>query len=249
MNNIETFTSSINTTIKTQLNANTVISSSAQLTTEFDSRYLNTNGDGVISGSSQVQYNSISGVPTGLISGSSQVSYTGLSNIPSGIVSGSSQIQLNGITGTTFASSAFIFPSDLTVSGSLIMQRGREKTTVSATAATGSINYDVLTQSVVYYTTNSTGNWTLNIRGDASTTLNNSMNTGETLTIVFMATNGATAYRQTGFQIDGSNVTPKWLGGTAPSAGSANSIDVYTISIVKTGSATFTVFESFAKYT
>jgi hypothetical protein len=52
--NLETFTSSINTTIKTKLDADGVISSSAQLTTTFDSRYLNTDGDSVVSGSSQI---------------------------------------------------------------------------------------------------------------------------------------------------------------------------------------------------
>jgi hypothetical protein len=39
-----------------------------------------------------------------------------------------------------------------------------ETATVSATAATGTIAYDVTTQSVVYYTTNASGNWTINLR-------------------------------------------------------------------------------------
>jgi hypothetical protein len=43
------------------------------------------------------------------------------------------------------------------------------------------------------------------------------------------------------FQIDGSGVTPKWQGGSAPTEGNANSTDVYSYVVIKTGSATFTV--------
>jgi hypothetical protein len=120
----------------------------------------------------------------------------------------------------------------------------RENATVSATAATGTINFDVITQAVLYYTSSASGNWTLNVRGDSSTTLNAVMQTGQSLTIAFLATIGGTQRRQTGFTIDGSSVTPKWQGGSAPSTGNANSIDIYSITIVKTGSNAFTVFEA-----
>jgi hypothetical protein len=61
-------------------------------------------------------------------------------------------------------------------------------------------------------------------------------------------TNGATAYYQTGFQVDGSSVTPKWQGGTAPSGGNASSVDVYTFTVIKTASATFTVLGSLTRF-
>ena len=87
--NLESFTSSINTTIKSKLDADGVISSSAQLTTTFDSRYLNTGGDAVFSGSSQVDAtattNFASGVKTQLNSNT--------------VVSGSSQVTLSSTTG------------------------------------------------------------------------------------------------------------------------------------------------------
>ena len=70
------------------------------------------------------------------------------------------------------------------------------------------------------------------------------MSTGESITIVFLVTNGATAYYQTALNIDGSAVTPKWQGGTAPTAGNASAIDAYSVTVVKTGAATFTAFES-----
>jgi hypothetical protein len=124
----------------------------------------------------------------------------------------------------------------------------RETTTVSATAATGTINFDVATQSILYYTTNASANWTLNVRGSASTTLNNLMDIGQTVTITFMATQGATAYYESALTIDGSSVTPKWQSGITPNAGNANSVDAYTFAIVKTAAATFTVLASQTRY-
>jgi len=119
-----------------------------------------------------------------------------------------------------------------------------ETTTVSATAATGTINFDVTTQSVLYYTSNASANWTVNFRASSGTALNLAMGIGQTLTLAFLVTQGATAYRNTAVTIDGVSVTPKWQGGTAPSAGNASSVDVYTYTIVKTASATYTVFAS-----
>jgi hypothetical protein len=123
-----------------------------------------------------------------------------------------------------------------------------EKITVSATAATGTINYDALTQTVLYYTTNASANWTLNIRGNSGTTLNSTMATGQSLTVVFLVQNGATAYYQSALQVDGSAITPKWQGGTAVTSGNASSIDAYVVTIIKTGSATFTALASQTKF-
>ncbi len=123
-----------------------------------------------------------------------------------------------------------------------------ETATISATAATGTINYDVTTQSVLYYTTNASGNFTVNFRGSSGTSLNTIMATGESLSATFLVTNGSTAYYNSAVQVDGSSVTPKWQGGTAPTSGNASSIDSYTYVIIKTGSATFTVLASVTKF-
>jgi len=126
-----------------------------------------------------------------------------------------------------------------------------EKVTVSATAATGTILYYATTQSVLYYTSNASANWTVNLTG-ASTpvTLNTLMATGESITVVHLVTNGSTAYYNNVVQVDGttSGVTTKWLGAITPTGGSASAIDAYTYTIVKTASATFTVFASKAVY-
>jgi hypothetical protein len=123
-----------------------------------------------------------------------------------------------------------------------------EVATISATAATGTINYDVTTQSVLYFTTDASGNFTVNFRGSSGTSLNTIMATGESLSATFLVTNGATAYYNSAVQVDGSSVTPKWQGGTAPTSGNASSIDSYTYVIIKTGSATFTVLASVTKF-
>ena len=117
-----------------------------------------------------------------------------------------------------------------------------EPITVSATAATGTINYDVTTQSVLYYTSNASANWTVNFRGSSGTSLNTLLATGESITVTFLVTQGATAYYNNAVQVDGSSVTPKYQGGTAWTAGNASAIDAYTYTIVKTGNAAFTVF-------
>jgi hypothetical protein len=151
------------------------------------------------------------------------------------------------------ASSANTFTARQTFQGStsvlaLGIENAAELATVSATAATGTINFDITTQAVLYYTTNASGNFTLNFRASSGTTLNTAMNTGDSVTVAFLNTNGGTAYYNSAVQVDGSSVTPKWQGGTAPTSGNASSIDVYVYTIVKTASATFTVAASQTRF-
>jgi hypothetical protein len=119
-----------------------------------------------------------------------------------------------------------------------------EKVTTEATAATGTVNYDCLTQAVWNFTTAASGNWTLNIRGDGSTTLNAIMDAGESITIAHLVLQTGSAYYNSAVTIDGSSITPEWQGGTAPAAGNTNSIDVYQYTIIKTGDAAFTALAS-----
>jgi hypothetical protein len=120
-----------------------------------------------------------------------------------------------------------------------------EVATVSATAATGTINYDITTQSVLYYTSNASANWTVNFRAASGVSLDSLMSTGQSMTVAFLVTQGATAYYNNSIQIDGttSGVTTRWIGG-APTAGNASGIDSYRYLIIKTAGATFTVLAS-----
>jgi hypothetical protein len=123
-----------------------------------------------------------------------------------------------------------------------------EVVTVTGLAAGTTINYDVTTQSVLYYTSNATGNWTINFRGSSGTTLNNLLATGQSVTTAFLATQGATAYYNTTIQVDGSTASGRWQGGTAPTAGNASSIDAYVYTLIKTGNAGFTVLASQTRF-
>ena len=164
----------------------------------------------------------------------------------------------NGGTGQTTLAAANIavvnaantFTGTQTFSGTssaqaIVLNDAAEVATVSATAATGTIAYDITTQSVLYYTSNASANWTVNFRGSSGTSLNTLMTTGQSMTVAFLVTQGSTAYYNSAVQVDGttSGVTTRWLGG-APTAGNASGIDSYRYLIIKTGSATFTVLAS-----
>ena len=164
----------------------------------------------------------------------------------------------NGGTGATTLAGANIpvvnvantFTGTQTFSGTssstaIVLNDAAEVATVSATAATGTIAYDITTQSVLYYTSNASANWTVNFRGSSGTSLDSLMSTGQSMTVAFLVTQGSTAYYNSAVQVDGttSGVTTRWFGG-APTAGNASGIDSYRYLIIKTGSATFTVLAS-----
>jgi hypothetical protein len=175
------------------------------------------------------------------ISGSSgytelQASSTAVSNVLQLPTSGTKLLSDTPTSGTNTLAATF--------------QNIGETVTVSASAATGALNYDVLTQSVLYYTSNATATFTLNFRGNGSTSLNTVLATGQSVTVVFMVTQGASgvSYYQTAMTVDGTSVTPKWQGSIAPTAGYASGIDVYTYTIIKTGSAAFTVLATLSPF-
>lgn len=147
---------------------------------------------------------------------------------------------------TTFTANQIFTGSSSSIA--LTLTDAAEVITISATAATGTINYDITTQSVLYYTSNASANWTVNFRGSSGTSLNTLMATGQSMTVTFLVTQGSTAYYNNAVQVDGSSVTPKYQGGTAWTAGNASSIDAYTYTIVKTGNAAFTVFAAQTRF-
>jgi hypothetical protein len=159
----------------------------------------------------------------------------------------------NNTIGTTATLSGVETLSNKTLTAPLInggiLISPQEFWTVSATAATGTINFDVNTQAILYYTTNASANFTLNFRASSSATLSSILSVGDSVSVVFMNTNGTTAYYPTAFTIDGTSVTPKWQGGTAPTSGNASAIDAWSFEIVKTASTpTYQVFASQVKY-
>jgi hypothetical protein len=129
----------------------------------------------------------------------------------------------------------------------LVIKGFEEDVNVVASAATGTINFDVSTASVWYYTSNATANHTLNFRYSSGATLNSVLAVGDAITLVWLNTNGATAYYPNVIQIDGSAVTPKVP--AAISAGNATAIDSYVFTIIKTAATpTYTVLETQTKF-
>ncbi len=125
-----------------------------------------------------------------------------------------------------------------------------EAVNVVPSALTGAITLDAKTNSVHYYTANASANWTLNFRGDGSTTMNTFLTTGQSVTVVLLATQGGSAFYPTAFTIDGTavGVTVEWLGGAAPTGGNASGVDSYSFTIIKTAASTYTVFASQARF-
>ena len=151
-------------------------------------------------------------------------------------------------TATSFtATQSFIGSSSVLAT---VIQDAAETVNISATVVNAFIVVDVTTAAVWYYTPNATANWAINLRGSSGTSLDAMMATGQSVTLAALCTQGGTAYYNTSVQVDGttSGVTTKWQGGTAPTSGNASSIDVYTYTIIKTASATFTVLASQTKF-
>ncbi len=122
-----------------------------------------------------------------------------------------------------------------------------ETVSINASSPGATINQYVQSGAVVYYTSNATNNFTWNVAAANDVTMNTWLATGRAVTIVLLVTNGTTAYYPNAFSIDGTSVTPKYVGGTAITAGNPNSIDSYTMTIIKTASATYTVLLSQTK--
>lgn len=152
------------------------------------------------------------------------------------------------VIGNANITGSFAVTGSATFLNTTNIQQVLEKATIVGSAATGSINFDVLTQAVLYYTGSATANWTLNLRGDGSNTLNSIMPTGKSLTISFLVSQSATAYTASAFQVDGTPVTPKWQGGSAPTAGSTNATDIYTYTVLKTAASTYIALASVTKF-
>jgi len=169
----------------------------------------------------------------GLASGASQiVSKDTSGNFTAGTITAA-------LTGTASTATALITNSVLTAPAEVFATRA---------AMTGTVNYDVSTQAVLYANANATANWTLNVRASSSVSLNTLLGVNQAITITLINQTGTTAYYQTAMQIDSTSVTPKWVNGSAPAAGNASSNDVYTFTILKTASATYTVFASLVRW-
>jgi hypothetical protein len=135
----------------------------------------------------------------------------------------------------------------VTVDGTLDIEEVIEKVEPS-NSTTGTISFDFLDQAIINFHGNQTANRTINFRGNSSTSLNSMLAVNQSVTCAILMAQGSTAYYLNAYQVDGSSVTPKWSGGSAPSSGNASGIDSYSFTIIKTADATFTVLASQTQY-
>ena len=148
-------------------------------------------------------------------------------------------------TATTFTATQIFNGSSSTFATTLL--DANETVNVVASAPSSTTNFYVQSGGVQYYTSNAANNWTLNIAFSSGTSLNTALSTGQSVTFTLVTTQGSTAYYNNAVTIDGTSVTPKWIGG-APTAGNASGLDVYRFAVVKTASATYTVLASLTQY-
>ena len=153
----------------------------------------------------------------------------------------------------TLGNATLTLGSSTTAVGNLALNNAtieniQEPANITATAANATINIDILSNVVVYCTANATGNFTVNFRGNAGTTFNNAVPANVSVSASLVTAQGATAYYNSLVQVDGSTVTPKWQGGTAPTSGNANSTDTYVYVVMKSAANTYTILASQTKF-
>jgi hypothetical protein len=160
-----------------------------------------------------------------------------------------------GTTGAILGNALYV-NGNTTINGTLNVYEIIEKATISAGILTAqnpvgvatTTNIDLATNNVYYFTNQTEGDWSLNFRGDSTTSLNSFLTTGDSITVAILTNQGSTAYYNSSISIDNVSVTPKYYGGNQIVSGNSNSLDMYTYVIIKTGSATYTVLASQSQY-
>jgi len=191
--------------------------------------------------------------PVTTVSAGTGMSFTDITNTGS-VAIDTTVVPRFANAGTFTATQTFAGSSS---SASLALKNALETCTVTGSAASGALNIDVSTQSVIFYNTATTSPWSLNFRASSGTPLSSFMSQGQSVTVAVLAQIGAvtTAYNSA-LTVGGSAVTIdgvapaalRWQGGTAPTSGNSNSVDVYTYTIIRTGLSSYTVLASQTKF-
>jgi hypothetical protein len=166
------------------------------------------------------------------------------------VTNGSGTLSFANAGASTSAANTFTATQTFNGSSStfgVVLLDAAETVNVVASAPSSTTNYYVQSGSVQYYTTSAANNWTLNVAFSSGTSMNTALAIGQSVTFTLVTTQGATAYYNSAVTIDGTSVTPKWIGG-APTAGNASGLDVYRYAVIKTASATYTVLASLTQY-
>lgn len=116
----------------------------------------------------------------------------------------------------------------------------RESVNIVASKLSDAPNINLDNGMVHYFTTTESTTATPNIR--SSSGINTDLAVGDTASVTIITTAAAAGYAAR-VNIDGlaTGITTSWVGGSAPSAGGASGLDMYSYQIIKTADATFTV--------
>ena len=203
--------------------------SNVVITGGTNGQYLQTNGSGGLA------WVSGGGAGNGVVGGSNtQIQYNN-----SGNFAGSPNFTFNNTTNVV-TSTGFTGPV-------ISLPYGTENVSL-ITAQTGTYNFDFISSSIRYTTSNAAANLTLNFRGNSTVSSNTILANGQSVTGTYVLATGSTPYGVTAVQVDGSAQTIKWVGGNVPSQ-FANVLNSYTFTIIKTSTTpTYTVFGSSTRY-
>jgi hypothetical protein len=135
------------------------------------------------------------------------------------------------------------------ISISPILTAPEEAINIVATASSGTVDADLKTSGVTFATANASGNWVMNLRGNGALTASSLIAVGQSISHVYMNTNGTGVFYPTSYTVDGTAITPRWQSAGTPSVGNANSIDAYAFTLIKTASTpTYTLLASQTRF-
>ena len=155
-------------------------------------------------------------------------------------------LTLDSNTNATFANNVSV-TGNVTTNGLLDINYATESVGIIG-AQTGTYNFDLLSNSVQFSTSTSTGNIVVNMRGSSTVTANTMLAVGQSVVGTYIMTTGATAHTITSLQIDGSAQTIRWVGGSAPTA-NTNSTNAFSFTLIKTAATpTYIVLGSMTRY-
>jgi hypothetical protein len=106
-------------------------------------------------------------------------------------------------------------------------------------AAGGTMNLDLNTQQVYLYNTAATTDFTLNLRGDGSNSLDNQLSAGNAISATVVVREGASLKALSAVQIDGAAQTVQWQNNN--SSLTISKLNVISLTVIKTAANTYTV--------
>ena len=203
----------------------------------------------------------LAGITT--ISGQTNLTNT---NVTAGILSATGQTNLANVNVSAAASVTGIanFSNDVKVGSAvtlaasganvtgilttnrLSLQNGTltERVKITAGKLSDNLNVNLSHGMVHYFTTAESTTAIPNIYSNVG--INTQMATGDTIAVTIITTANASGF-STGIKIDGTPLSPNWIGGSAPDAGGSSGVDIHAFTIVKTGSAAYTIIGNHSK--